>query len=265
MIRQHTRMAGLRTMMLALACMAMALLWCSHVAWADEDRDDARRPAAEDRQRQVDRSEHIERFREWRERRAEADPNFRRDRDMPDRPAFRDEGRPDRHQPIDRERARQLLDVLSDINPDLHSKLTEALGDNPERARMVLGRMNDRLGWLVKMKTNDPNHYQLRARDMRYTVDAMKLAMRIRHARHEGEDERIDKLTRELRSMVDQHFELRQELRERELHQLEQRIDHLREELAEHRRRKAELVDEHIHRLLHGGPPDHRGDRDARE
>ncbi len=214
----------------------------------DEPGDAEARPC--DRGDRMDRRppRPLERLRRWRE--SQADPNRPDTRPFAPEPAGR-------MPPLNDEQVHQMLAVLGDVNPDLQAKLRRALRTNPERARHVMARMHERLRPLIELRADEPEHYRLRVRDMRYKVEAFKLAMQVRRAAPE-DPERAQALRGELHDMIDKHFEVRQALRERELHQLERRINELREELAEHRSRKAELVEQHMARLLQGhrDPPD---------
>jgi len=225
-----------------MLCVTMIML-CAAPAGAADDANAPHRHAdeAQPDRTQADRPRPLERLREWRQRHP------------PD-----GEHHP-RRRPLDRDEVHQLLGVLHDVNPDLHAKLARALENNPRRAHAVMPRIYSRLEHLIDMKANDPQHYKLRTTEMRCKIDAFKLKVRIRHAQHDGNDARVAHLRRELHDVVEKHFEVRQALREHELHELEQRIDRLRDELAEHRRRKDELVREHVERLLAhpGRGPDH--------
>ena len=160
---------------------------------------------------------------------------------------------PMRHRPmyppakLDDEQVNAALDVLGDINPKLRQRIAHAMDDHPERARMMLGRMWPRLERLVDLRQTDRDAYDLHVSEHRSKFQTLRLVAQLRQAQRDEDEAAQQKLTSDLRRHMEEHFEIRQKLREQELARLEKRIAAMREQLAEHRRRKGELIDTAVH------------------
>lgn len=159
------------------------------------------------------------------------------------------------HPPLTAEQREQALEVLRDVNPDLAERITQALQDNPERARRVIQRFGPRLLELAELRKSDPVLYQLKVTDQRYNFETFKLVRQIHEARIENDDTRVERLTDRLREHLLKHFDVRMKLREHELAMLEKRIRELREELKDRHERKTQLIDQQIQTMTRDNPP----------
>jgi hypothetical protein len=233
--------------------LAVAIVCCSAPAWADEEARSSSESASASRE---DTSAEAGT--------GEAEPRWPAERlrgERPLRDALRErlerQGRPPRG-PANRpgpaaernpaEHRAAALAVLGDINPRLAERVQQAIRDNPERARIVLGRLGGRLDHLIQLRQDDPEMYKLRVRDQRSTLHTVALVRRLREAQRSGEQAQVAALSDRLREHLTEHFEVRQRIRERELHNLEKRIEQLRAELDDHRERKQALIDQYVER-----------------
>ena len=176
-------------------------------------------------------------------------PGQMRDREnAPRRPA-------ERARDLTLEQEAQVIAVLKDINPELAQRVTEALEHDRADARRMLARVWNRTRDLIELRAHNPDLYRLKAADSRHRFEVFRLVQQIRRARRAEDTEAVKRLLGELRTTLQSHFQVRQELREYELAQLEQRIQKLRAELADHRRNKDELIEQALTRIEEGQPP----------
>lgn len=141
--------------------------------------------------------------------------------------------------------------VLADVHPRLADRLNEARQRNPERAEWALRQMWPRLHHLVELRSDNPDLYKLRVADQRHKVETLRLVQQLRVARLRNEDpKRIEALREDLRKRVNEHFEVRQRMRQHELEQLAERVEQLRKELSERRANRDELISRYINALL---------------
>jgi hypothetical protein len=108
-----------------------------------------------------------------------------------------------------------------------------------------------RLRRLVELREQDPAMYRLRVADQRHKVETLRLVRQLRHAQREGENpQRIRALQTRLRQQANEHFEIRQRMRQRELEQLAERIEQLRTELQQRQANRRELIGRYLDALL---------------
>ncbi len=149
----------------------------------------------------------------------------------------------------------EVLAVIADFDEVLHARLTAALETNPE---VVRGRLqNDLRRWMaaVELKRNDPELYELNVEDRRLSRETSQLVGEYVAARRAGDTEKMDAIKTSLESLVGEHFEVRQKMRERDLAQLEQRLEFLRTQVQQRRERRQEVIRQHLQQLF-GGPAD---------
>ena len=149
----------------------------------------------------------------------------------------------------------EVLAVIADFDEVLHARLSSAMENNPE---VVRGRLqNDLRRWMaaVELKRSDPELYQLNVSDRRLSHETSRLVGEYHAARRQGETEKIDSIRTSLESLVGQHFDVRQKMRERDLSQLQQRLEFLRTQIQQRREQRQEVIRQHIQQLF-GGPTD---------
>lgn len=173
-----------------------------------------------------------------------------RDRDGDhDRGGDRDRDR-DRLSP---EELQDALAVLDRVDPEAASRLRARLGEDGDHRRIAneLRARIPRLEWFLKLKKWDREMFDLRVEDLRLTHQTVQLARQVRRAER-GEDEAADAkaLRDQLAMRLEEHFTIRQQIRERELAHLERRIEQLREELDEREDEQDELIEQRMAELL---------------
>jgi hypothetical protein len=184
-----------------------------------------------------------------------AERRFRRDRG--DGGSWRDRAR--RQMPeLTAEQRTQLLEVLRDFNPQWHQRAQQFVNDNPQRAEFMLRAMYPRMKERIELKQKDPAHYQWVVEDAQLTFKGRELARKIRKAQEDGDSATAEKLTMELRNLLEKHFDVRQKLREKQVIRLQEQIRKVKADLNEHATKKQSLIDEQLQRYLTGepdGPP----------
>jgi len=94
---------------------------------------------------------------------------------------------------------------------------------------------------MLYTKLNDPALYTLRMQDMKLDRSTRELAMQVLAADERQDKAEAQKLRDELRLLISDHFDLRRQIRERDLERLAERLEQLREKLKERGERAAEL------------------------
>jgi len=147
------------------------------------------------------------------------------------------------------EKDRELaLEVLKDINPEVAERLGE-WEDNPQRIRMMLGRQMPRIQKLIQTKKSDPELYGLTVKDMKLGLECEKLSREFRDAGRDGDEGRADRIRGEVAELVDQHFDVRQQMREMELERMERRLAQARKQLEKRSKMRGELIEQRVTEL----------------
>jgi hypothetical protein len=148
----------------------------------------------------------------------------------------------------------EALIVLRDFRPEMAARVEEWRKDDPTRVGRMIAHQLPGIRRLIEARRTDPEGYKLRLRDMQLERQTRQLANQLAEARRNGESDRAEDLTRSLRNQVVEHFEVRQQMRERAVVMLEQRIKELREQLQTRAQSRDALIDDQLKRLM---PSDH--------
>ena len=143
----------------------------------------------------------------------------------------------------EREQARQ---VLKDINPELAERLDQWQERSPERVHAILAQYWPRLVKLIRDRKADPEHYELGVKDMRIGTQCEKLRRQFHEARNAGNRDRLEDLHRTIAELVEEHFEVRQRMRELELERLERRLAEARKQLEKRAETRQKLIKQRI-------------------
>ena len=145
----------------------------------------------------------------------------------------------------DRELAMQ---VLKDINPELAERL-EKSQDNPQRVRAMLQRYLPHIQKLVRLKKSDPELYKLKVKDTKIGLECEKLSRQFKEAKHNDETDRMKEIHGNVAELVEEHFEVRQKMREMELEKLERRLKEARKQLEKRAGSRKELIQARVNDL----------------
>jgi hypothetical protein len=154
--------------------------------------------------------------------------------------------RPPRLAPEDVDEA---LEVLGDYRPELADKISEWAKQDPEK---VASLIQEHMPWIQSLITNrrqDPDGYRLRLQDMRLEQRSEALAKQVGEAR-QASARNVARLEAELRKVIDEHFEVRQQIRQHNLARLERAVETLRRQLSERHDTRQTLTDAQFKRLL---------------
>jgi hypothetical protein len=179
-----------------------------------------------------------------------------------DKPDMRDDddGRPHgwwgRGKPMDEHEAREALEVLRQIDPEKADRLEEAINKNPEEAGKVLHENFPMLGRFMAMRRYDREGFDLRVRDLAISRRSHDAADRMRKALEAKDDAMAAVELAQLHALVEEHFDVRQQIREYELTRLKQRIEELGEQLEQRAADRDALIDERVQELIGKGDSD---------
>jgi hypothetical protein len=159
-------------------------------------------------------------------------------------------GGPRDNDELSAEQIDEALIVLRDFRPEMAARIEEWRKDDPNRVGRMIAHQLPGIRRLIEARRTDPEGYRLRLRDMQLERQTRQLANQLAEARRNGESDRAEELTRSLRNQVVEHFEVRQQMRERAVVMLEQRIKELREQLQTRAQSRDALIDEQVKRLM---------------
>lgn len=168
------------------------------------------------------------------------------------------DGHRDKHgppKPLSEAQVGQALEALRKIDPERADEFDRLAEAHPERLSSELRRRFPRIDHFLRLKEWDPEMYDLRVDDLRLAHATHRLAERYRRAvEPRGDDEPAPEpdaraMREELETLVEEHFEVRQRIRERELAALERRIEQLKQELDEREDDQREWVERRVEDL----------------
>ncbi len=157
-------------------------------------------------------------------------------------------------QPLNPERIRRRLEILRQVYPGLADQMQRQLdehGDNPlvrKRLEDRIGRLAPSLDRLERMKREDPKGFALEVADMKLHHRTRQLIMQIRR---DGDPN--GEAARELKRVVEDHFEVRQRKREYELEKLERRFQKLKADLKARRINRKKVIENRLRELMDAG------------
>ena len=140
----------------------------------------------------------------------------------------------------------QVVQFWQEIDPDFLTELRKHAEAHPERRGDVMRKLFAETTKLQEMRQRDPEGFELAVQQRRLDRQVRTLGAELRTAKEQGERERI---ANELRATLDQLFEVRETLREREIKGLEEKIKELRALAKKRRDHKAEVIEHRIKQL----------------
>ena len=140
------------------------------------------------------------------------------------------------------------LQVLKDINPEIAERLAE-WEDSPQRIGALLGRYMPRIHKLMQNKKSDPELYELNVKDTRIGLECEKLRRKFQEARRADDQGSADEIRGQVVKLVEEHFDVRQHMREMELERMERRLAKAREQLEKRAGMRGELVEQRVEEL----------------
>lgn len=150
------------------------------------------------------------------------------------------------------EQTQVVVDVVKENMPAIGERLAEAMKSNPDAVRAVI-REHPRLLELARMKRHDPKMFDLRISEMKLERQSRDLMLQYRKAQKSGDQAAMDATREQLRKSVEEHFQLRQEIREQELAKLEQRLAQVKSQIESRRVNKDQLILQRLRELTDEG------------
>ncbi len=197
--------------------------------------------------RSGDRKERLE---QMRQRRGEDHAGLRGGGEVRDRVEGRRGGR-GMAPALSPEREQHVLDLLGEVNPEVHERLTKLREERPEMARRALSEVGARIHRLDEIRDRDPEAFELRKREMRLGADIATTLREI--ANMEPESATAAELVAaraKLGDLVSEQFELRLEMKEREIVHIQARLEKVQAELSEQASTRTKLVNERVDELV---------------
>lgn len=154
--------------------------------------------------------------------------------------------------PLTPEEVDLALRTMREIDPAHADEFDRMREQDPERVPRELRERFPRIREFLALHRYDRPMFDLRVQDLKLARESRDLSKRINDARDADADGRADAMEDELATLVERHFDVRQQIRQRELERLEARIAELREQLDERADDKSDLIEAHVERLLSG-------------
>ena len=158
--------------------------------------------------------------------------------------------------PLTEEQVGQAIQVLQQIDPEAAAYVEQIREEAPLRVAWALERRFPQIVDFLSLKQRDPAMYELRIEDLRLAHESRRLARRIGMAKEAGKDDEAERLTDQLAETLEHHFDIRQQIRERELADLEARVERLREQLEQRADNRDDLIEQRLQQLTTGEAAD---------
>lgn len=179
---------------------------------------------------------------------------IRHPHDAPPRPASPDNThRMDRHNRPMHELSPEAIDhaieIIKLMHPDMHERLDHAQQHNPVRLKQMIQR-RPIVQHLVELRRIDPEMFELRIREIQLKHITEQLAEQYRHKAKQGQEQEAQDLQNQLKEMVAEHFEVRQELRAQKVHRIERELAQLGGEIQQRSQKRNELIQKRVDKLV---------------
>lgn len=150
------------------------------------------------------------------------------------------------------EEMQEVLELLKEQDPQLAERLEAMRQSDPQRAQQMLRPHVPGLMRLVYLKRTDPEHFRLRMQDIKLERQSRELAQQIRalSSGPQSSEQQVNRLRGELAVVLDQQFEVRQQLQEKMVQELQQRLERLRQEVEQRKGQKDQLIEQRLEDLL---------------
>ncbi len=157
----------------------------------------------------------------------------------------------------DRERFEEVMRIVEDIDAELAEEIRAAHQQDATTTWQMLRPHMRTVQRMKLVRSHDVEGYEMRIRDIRLARRAGDLADRIIEARQERDSERESRIEADLRDVLAEHFDLRQQIRRREVEQIEKRIEQLKEGIENRQDQREQIIERKIEQLLgRGAGPD---------
>lgn len=145
------------------------------------------------------------------------------------------------------EQEEEILDRIKKENPEEAKELMMLKKEEPFEFRKILIQRQHELERLDELKERDPERYEQKVKQNSLERRGRQLAEKYR----DSTDEKIKaNIKKELSSVLNQLFDLREKDREMEIKHLTEKLNQLKSVLAERKKKKQEIVERRLQEML---------------
>ena len=135
------------------------------------------------------------------------------------------------------------------LYPDLAERRDALRDEDPRRFKQTLERRFPRVRFLVQLQQRDPEMFDLRMADISLDQQTDTLARQLRDARAADDEDRYDELRDQIEAKVTQHFDVRQQIRAREIEMLKAKLEELEQDLDDRDDDRKDLIEIRVNEL----------------
>lgn len=167
-------------------------------------------------------------------------------------PEFRDQARQDdkggdRDFNLPPDEVDRLMDFTREHFPRVHDKLLQARGEDPRNFQHMLRRLGPPMMRLMNIARENPQEAEQLIRMQKLEVRLYEARQRYRDART---DEARDQIRSEVRDLIEQKFEARQQRLKIENEELRRRLTEQEQRYADQYARKPQIIEEEVKRAF---------------
>ncbi|QQE13363.1 hypothetical protein JD969_07860 [Planctomycetota bacterium] len=127
----------------------------------------------------------------------------------------------------------EAIRILKIIDPPVGVELEEQYKTNPREVAQLLHQRFPRLGWFLKLKQYDPEMFELRVNEIALIGQSKRLAVEYREALSAGDEALASSTSEELKLVLTDLFDIRNELTQMQIDQMQLKLDKMRSRLAD--------------------------------
>ncbi|MEX0774148.1 MAG: hypothetical protein WD042_00395 [Phycisphaeraceae bacterium] len=142
------------------------------------------------------------------------------------------------------------FEIIEQLQPRLAARIRAAREKHPDHVERMIAEQWPRLYRLAELKKDDPELFKLTMVDVRLTRESFEATRRVQKAQRDGEAAEIQATQAKLHSIIDQQFQVRQQMREHELKKVEAQAARLRQDLEKRLSERDKLIDQRVQELL---------------
>lgn len=151
---------------------------------------------------------------------------------------------------LDAQTIAELMQVISDVEPDMYQRLIELEALDEERYMDFLKRRSGRYMGLLWIKRFNEDHYALKVREYELNRQTLDLQIQYQQAMDTENTSDAERVKSEILAVVEEHFDNRQAQREYELAGMRSRLEDLERRLKERLESRAEIIGDRMEQLL---------------
>lgn len=169
----------------------------------------------------------------------------------------RDGGGRFQQQAMTPEERESFLANLQETNPTLAAKVETLFKSDPENAPRILGRLFPRLREAMSVRQRDPELFKLRLNEIEMSINVLQTSRLYRNLQREksSETSQLQDAETQVRTALQQHFDARNALAQREIEELARRIEAMRGDLENKQSKRDAVIDDALTKIKSGLEP----------